>query len=120
MVIVDPDYISSFVLTNNRLCESSIDSDVVFPTILLPDLEFWVVRDLIMEGRPDDLFAVAVVMTFEIGIGYEHRNRSFLNGEIVGDVFLHSSAKGIRGLPLNIKTPHRFYHSKCSDPFIIL
>jgi len=55
---------------------------------------------LIMKGGPDDLFAVSIVVTLEIGIGYEHGDRSFVRVEMVGDVCLHSCAKSIGGLPL--------------------
>lgn len=102
MIIVDPNCISSFVLIYNRFCESSIDSDVVFPTGLLPLFEFWIVRDLVMERWPDDLLAVSIIMAFEISVGYEDGNRSFLCVEIVEDVCLHRSAKRVRGLQLVI------------------
>jgi len=100
MVIVDPNCVSSFVLTYNHFCESSVDGDVVFPTTVLPVFEFWIIGDLIMKGGPDDLFAVSIVVTLEIGIGYEHGDRSFVRVEMVGDVCLHSCAKSIGGLPL--------------------
>ena len=98
MIIVDPDCISSFVLTYNHFCEGSVDGDVVFPTTVLPVFEFWIVGDLIMKGGPDDLFAVSIVVPFEIGIGYEDGNRSFVRVEMVADVCLHVCAERISGL----------------------
>jgi len=68
MVIVDPNSITSFVLTYNDIRKSLVDSNIVLPTILLPLFEFWIIRDLIMKCRPNDLFAIAIVMTLQIGI----------------------------------------------------
>jgi hypothetical protein len=103
MVIVNPDCISPFILTYNDFCKGSVDGDVVFPATFLPVFELWIVGDLVMERGPDDLFAVSIVVTFEIGIGYEHRNRSFVRVEMVGDVYLHSCTERIRRLQLDIE-----------------
>ena len=100
MVIVDPDCISSFVLTYNRFCKGSVDSNIVVPTSLLPVFELWIIGNLVMECRPDDLLAVSIIVSFEIDVGYEHGNRSLLGIEIVGDVCLHNSAETVRGLLL--------------------
>jgi hypothetical protein len=86
MVIVDPDGVASLVLTYDDIGKGPIDSDIMFPTFLLPYFVLWIIRDLIMKCRPDDLFAVSVIVTFQVGIRDEDRNRSFLNCEEFGDI----------------------------------
>ena len=63
MVIVDPNGITPFILADNNICEGLVDGNVMLPTILFPLLEFWIIRDLVVKCRPDDLLAIAIVMT---------------------------------------------------------
>ena len=86
MVIIDPDGITSFVLTYDDIGECSIDGNIMLPAFLFPYFVFWVIGDLIMKCWPDDLFAVSVIMTFQIGIRDENGQRSFLTAEVFGDI----------------------------------
>ena|ERR1700736_1385146 len=85
MVIIYPDRIASFVLTHNGLCKCSVDRNIVFPAIFLPDLIFGVIRDLVMECWPDDLFAISIVVAFHIGVRDEYWNRIFRSGKQAAD-----------------------------------
>jgi len=82
MIIVYPDCISSFVLTNNGFCKSFVDGNIVFPTFCFPLLELWIVRDLIVKCWPKDLFAISIVMAFKICICHKDRDRSFMKIEM--------------------------------------
>ena len=68
MIIVYPDGIASFVLTYDDIGKCSVDGNIMLPAFLFPNLEFRIIRNLVMKSRPDDLFAITIVMTFEIGI----------------------------------------------------
>jgi len=74
MVIIYPDSITSFVLTDDDVRKGLIDSDIMFPTFFLENCIFRIIGDLVMECRPKDLLAIPIIMTFEIGIGDEDRN----------------------------------------------
>lgn len=77
VIIVYPDCIASFILAYDDFCKGTVDRDIMFPTILLPNLEFRIIGDLIVKYWPENLLAITVIMTFEIGVGDEHRNRMF-------------------------------------------
>jgi hypothetical protein len=68
MIIVHPYSISSLILTHNDIGKSFVDCDVMFPAFVLPRLELWIVRDLVMKCRPKDLLAISIVVTLHIGI----------------------------------------------------
>jgi hypothetical protein len=74
MIIVYPDCITSFILSDDDFCECTIDFDVMLPTFLLPDFKLGIIRNLIMKCRPNDLFAISFVMSFQLGIGDEDGN----------------------------------------------
>jgi hypothetical protein len=85
MVIIYPDCIASLVLTYNCFCEGSVDCDIVIPTVILPHFVFGIIGNLVVECRPDNLFAISIVMTFQVGIRDEYWNRLSLGTEEVCD-----------------------------------
>src|SRR5271169_2208902 len=86
MIVVYPNYITSFVLAYNDVGKCLVDFNVMLPTLLLPNFEFRIIRNLIMKCWPDNLLAIAIVVTFKIGVGNEYRNGFFVGGKIVGNV----------------------------------
>jgi len=86
MIVVYPNYIAQFVLTYNDIGKCHVDFNVMLPTLLFPSFEFRIIGDLIMKCRPQNLLAIAIVMTFKIGIGNKYRNGFFVGGKIIGNV----------------------------------
>jgi hypothetical protein len=84
MIIIHPYSISSFILAYNDIRKSFVDCNVMIPTLVFPRLEFRIVGDLVMKCRPKYLLAISVIVTLQIGIRDEYRNRLFLGGEIFG------------------------------------
>jgi hypothetical protein len=98
MVIIYPDCIASFVLTYYGFCKSSVDSNVMFPAVLFPYLILGIIRDLVMECWPDDLFAIPVIMTFQIGVRDEYGDRLFRGCKEFANFRFLTVTQGIGGL----------------------
>ena len=88
MVIIDPYCVTALVLAHDGFGKGFVDSDIVLPTILLPNLGLWVIGDLVMERRPNDLLAIPIVMTIVLGVRNKDWNRLFVNIEIIRDIRL--------------------------------
>jgi hypothetical protein len=88
MIVVHPDDITALVLTHDDFGKGSVDGDVVLPTILLPNLGLWIIRDLIVKRWPDDLLAISIVMALEVRVGNEDRNGLVVNIEVIRDISL--------------------------------
>jgi hypothetical protein len=90
MIVVHPHCITALVLTHDDFGKGSVDGDIVLPTILLPNLGLWIIRDLIVECGPDDLLAISIVMALEVGVGNEDWNGLVVNTKVVRDIGLLS------------------------------
>jgi hypothetical protein len=98
MIVVYPDCITPFVLAYDDVGKRTIYCDVMLPAILLPNLEFRIDRDLIVECWPENLLAIAIIMALEIGVGNEYGNRTFLGVEECTNPCLLSVTQCIRRL----------------------
>ena len=74
MVIIYPDSIASFVLTDDDIGERPVDCNIMLPAVLFPNFELGIIGNLVMERRPDNLLTIAIVMTFKIGVRNEYGN----------------------------------------------
>jgi hypothetical protein len=88
MIVIDPYCIAALVLTYDDFSKGPVDSNIVLPTIRFPNLGLWIIRDLVMECRPNDLLAISIVMTLEIGVGNEDWNRLLVSVEVIHNIHL--------------------------------
>jgi hypothetical protein len=88
MVVVDPDDISTLPVFDNLIRKSLVDFDVVNPRMIFVGFALGIIRDLIMENRPKNLFAVMSVMPVKINILAENRQTIVFGGQSVFDILL--------------------------------
>lgn len=86
MVIIHPYRVASLILAYDDVGESFVDCNVMLPTLIFPGLEFWIVGDLIMKSRPKNLFAISIIVTLQVAIRNEYRDRLLVCREILGDI----------------------------------
>jgi hypothetical protein len=98
MIIVYPYQVSSLILTHDSIGERFVYCNIMLPALILPCFEFWIVRNLIMESRPDNLLAISIVMALEICIGDKYWNRLLFGAKGLGDLRLLFGAQCICGL----------------------
>lgn len=83
-----PDDISTLPILHNLVRKILIHLDIVNPGVILVSLALWVIRNLVMEDWPKDLFAVMRVMAVKIAILAEDCQGIVLGSQPVLDILL--------------------------------
>jgi hypothetical protein len=98
MVIVHPNCVSSFVLTYDSFRKCSVDRDILLPSFFLPNPVLGIIWNLVVECRPENLFAISIIVAFQFGVRDEHWNRLFVAGKVRADFRFLGLAQCVRGL----------------------
>lgn len=83
MVVMNPDDISSLPVLDNLVCKGLVDLDIILPRMILIGFTFGIVRDLIMENRPEDLLAEMTVVAVKVLVGAEDSQHIMLGRQSV-------------------------------------
>jgi len=83
-----PDDISTLPILDNLVGKILIHFDIVNPGVILICFALWVIRNLVMEDWPKDLFAVMRVMSIKIAILAKDSQGIVLGSQPVLDILL--------------------------------
>ena len=97
MVVVDPDGVALLVDLHDRVCELLVHVLVELPGVVLERLGVRVVRDLVVQGGPQDLFTVVLVRGFERDVVREDGIRVVVVPERIGDFAQNAFGHLVRG-----------------------
>lgn len=97
VVVMHPDGVATLICGDDSVGEGLVDVDVVIPRMISISLALWMIRNLIVEDRPENGFAEVRVVTIQVLVFHEHCRRVVVIVERILNIFLDRVRDAVSG-----------------------